>query len=300
MASLGATLNIAGAPNYVLSSQSAENGVALWTNPNDPQVQQRIIDMISELVTKYPVDGVIFDDRMRYSGINADFSEESRKAFEIYVGKQLTWPDDVLRPQVSFPALTRQTLPGPYFDDWRLWHALIIRNWLAHAAATVKGIRPTATVSVYVGSWYGEYFDYGSNWAADDFQAGFRPLTDAYRATGYAGLVDWMTTGCYYNLATVSEANATGETPGITVEAAGQLSNRCANNATWVYAGIQLINFDGNPEGLAHVLQAACASTQGIMVFDLSHKIEQFWPVFQQAFNKPALPPHAIPGLLAR
>ena len=88
------------------------------------------------------------------------------------------------------------------------------------------------------------------------------------------------------------------QSPGATIEAAGQLSNRCANNATWVYAGILLSNFEGNPEALARALQAAAASTQGVMVFDLSHKIEQFWPIFQQAFNKPAIPPHAVPGLL--
>jgi hypothetical protein len=46
------------------------------------------------------------------------------------------------------------------------------------------------------------------------------------------------------------------------------------------------------------VLQAACASTQGVMVFDLSHDIEPMWPVFAQAFRRSAQAPHQVPGLL--
>ena len=216
------------------------------------------------------------------------------------MGKPFTGRTDVLRMQVTFPALKRQLLPGPYYDDWRLWHALTIRNWVARAVATVKGIRPAATVSVYVGSWYGDYFDLGSNWAADDFQAGYRALTDAYRKTGYAGHAGLDDHRLLlhrfppWRRPTRRECRRM-----LAIEAAGQLSNRCANDHTWVYAGILLDDFRGNPDGLARALQAAAASTQGIMVFDLSHHIEQFWPVFQQAFSKPAIAPHAVPGLLA-
>ncbi len=49
---------------------------------------------------------------------------------------------------------------------------------------------------------------------------------------------------------------------------------------------------------MQQALQAAAASTQGVMVFDLSHNIDQFWPVFQSAFATPAAAPQAVPGLL--
>ena len=295
---VGAVAQINTVPTYVLSRDMAGAGVPLWTNPNSPAVQQRMLDIVTELVTTYPLDGVIFDDRLRYAAINADMGEASRKAFEAYVGRKLSWPDDVLKFDISYPAFTRRVSTGPQYDAWVLWRATTIRNWVAKAVNLVKIARPHATVSVYVGSWYGEYFAYGSNWAADDFQAGFRFLNDAFRQTGYAQLLDWMTTGCYYTTATVGEATASGGgNLGFNVEAAGQLSNRAANSAAWVYAGISLDRFDKNPEGLLRALQAATASTQGVMVFDLSHKIEQFWPVFKQAFRYPAKPPHAVPGL---
>jgi hypothetical protein len=112
-------------------------------------------------------------------------------------------------------------------------------------------------------------------------------------------MLDWISTGCYYPASTLAEAYANGGNLGTTIEAAGQLSNRCANSAAWVYAGISLDKFDRNPDGLLRALQAAAASTQGVMVFDLSHKFDQFIPVFKQAFRQPVRAPHTLPDLLA-
>jgi hypothetical protein len=203
---------------------------------------------------------------------------------------------------VEFPSLNRHVVPGPLYEDWLVWRAQALRNWLASAVQTVKAARPQTSVSVYTGSWYGEYPLFGVNWAADDFEAGFRFLTPSYQKTGFAGLLDWMTTGCYYPTPSVSEAIAAGKIPGASVEAAGQLTNRAANDQTWSYAGIQLADYSGRPEALKSALQAACASTQGVMVFDLSHfeyrNNEALWSVFEEAFKEPAQAPHTIRGLL--
>jgi hypothetical protein len=92
---------------------------------------------------------------------------------------------------------------------------------------------------------------------------------------------------------------AQGTAPGMTVEASGQLANRLVNDQTWTYAGIMLSDFRGNPDGLQDALQAAVGATQGVMVFDLSHEIEQMWDVFRQAFADPRKAPHQERGLLA-
>ena len=260
------------------------------TNPNDPAVQTRILSMVAEVVRGYPVDGVIFDDRMRYAGANADFSPITHAQFETFVGHPVRWPDDVFSYQVAYPSLAKRIVPGPSYDAWLVFRTLTIRNWLASAVATVKAIRPTAQVSVYAGSWYPDYPTLGSNWGADDFSAGLRFLTPSYQKTGFAGLIDWMTTGCYYPPGTVADAIAAGRSAGESVEAAGQFSNRAVNDQTWVYAGIALSNYNGHPELLARALQAATASTQGVMVFDYSHNIDQFWPTFTAAFSTPATP----------
>ena len=103
-------------------------------------------------------------------------------------------------------------------------------------------------MSTYVGSWYPDYPDVGANWGADDLTAGFRFLNESYRKTGWAGLTDFITTGCYYQNSTILEATSQGDNIGETVEAAGQFSNRAVNDETFVYAGLQLDKFKGKPE----------------------------------------------------
>jgi hypothetical protein len=254
--------------------------------------------MLGEVALNYPADGIIFDDRLRYAGLYADFSPATRQQFEQYVGKRLNWPDDIFRYQISFPTMERNEIPGPYYDSWLTFRALTLRNWLSDAVRVVKTARPQMTVNTYVGSWYPDYPEVGANWAATDIQAGFRFLNSAYQQTGWAGLTSFITTGCYYTTATIAEAVANNKPIGDTVEAAGQFSNRAVNDQTFVYAGIALDKFPGRPDQLRRVLQAAAASTQGVMVFDLSHNIDPFWPIFAEAFAKPALPPHAVPGLV--
>ncbi len=297
-APVGAQVSMLTNATFVPISARPEQQVPLMMNPNDPAVQTRILSMVAEVVRGYAVDGVIFDDRMRYAGANADFSPITHAQFEAFVGHPIRWPDDVFSYQVSYPSLAKRIVPGPDYDAWLVFRTLTIRNWLASAVATVKAIRPTAQVSVYAGSWYPDYPTLGSNWGADDFSAGLRFLTPSYQKTGFAGLTDWITTGCYYPPGTVADAIAAGRSAGESVEAAGQFSNRAVNDQTWVYAGIALSNYNGHPELLARALQAATASTQGVMVFDYSHNIDQFWPTFTAAFSTPATPPQAVPGLL--
>ena len=303
-APIGCLLALDNTSAYIPHAQMQEQ-VPLMMNPNRQDVQQRMRDMLREVCTNYEIDGVIFDDRFRYAGINADFSEETRRQFETYLapvlaGRTLRWPDDVFRYDFTFPTLARRVTPGPYYDAWLTFRALALRNWLAGAVAVVKAIRPNATVSTYNGSWYGDYAALGANWAADDFSAGFRFLTPTYQKTGYAGLTDWITTGCYYPTPTMADALSKGKSVGATIEAAGQLSNRAINDQAWVYAGLNVADYGEQPEKIKSAVQAALATTQGVMIFDLSAFDATIWSIFEEAFKESATAPHAVAGLLAQ
>jgi hypothetical protein len=285
-------------PQFLPIQDRPDQQIPLMMNPNHPQVQEYELSVLKEVVSGYDIDGVIYDDRLRYGGMNADFSPITQAAFEKYVGRRLAWPDDVFKFTLS-PALNRGIVPGPYYEAWMTWRAQTMRNFLLTARNTVKKARPRAQFSMYAGSWYGDYPRFGNNYAAPELEAGFWFLTPEYAQTGSAPLLDFLITGCYYPTATIAQAMAEGIGIGNSVEAAGQLSNRMVRDQTWVYGGISLDQYQGNPEGLRNALQACCGSTQGVMVFDLSHNIEPFWPVFRQAFMDPRRAPHQEPGLLA-
>lgn len=271
----------------------------LMMDPLSPDVQQRMLAIVNEVVSKYKVDGLLFDDRLRYAGMDAEFSAATQSQFETYVGEKLTWPDDVFKVTYS-PVLHKGLKPGRFYDAWMVWRALQMRNWVARVQRTVKSARQTALFGIYGGSWYGDYPALGSNYGAPSLEAGFEFLTPTYQETGFANLLDFFISGCYYTTPTIYDAMGEGKPIGSTVEAAGQLSNRVVDDQCWTVAGISLESFAGNPVGLKNVLQAACASTQGVMVFDLSHNIEPMWPTFERAFHFAARSPLAYPGELKK
>ena len=67
-------------------------------NPLNEEYRTHILNVLKEVVTKYPdLDGLMLD-RVRYDGITADFSSLSREKFEEYIGKKVAnFPEDIFR-----------------------------------------------------------------------------------------------------------------------------------------------------------------------------------------------------------
>ncbi len=279
-------------PDYVSFSDPREQQYPLMMNPNNLDVQRYEMSIAQEVAKNYPVDGIIYDDRLRYGGMNADFSELTRDLFEHHVQKKLTWPDDVFKFTLS-RNLIRGIKPGPYYDAWMSWRAQVLHDYLVKVKHAVKEVKPTAQLGLYVGSWYGDYPALGDNYGSPSSNAGFWFLTPGYKKAATAPLLDFLISGCYYSTPTVYDAMSRGIGIGNSIEAAGTLTNRIVRDECWTYAGIDLYDFQDNPAALLNALQAACASTQGVMIFDLSHGIDAAWPVLYKAFNQRKRPPHA-------
>jgi len=291
----GQKLSLDTKPTYMPISEQPGAQIPLMMDPNDPEVQNRALDMIHEVAAKYAIDGIIYDDRLRYSGINGDFSEITRSKFEDYVKAKLNWPDDVFKFTVT-PSLSHGIKPGKYYDAWIAWRAAQIQAYVERVKQTVKESRPAAQFGAYVGSWYGDYPALGHNYASPETEAGFWFSTPAFREAGTAPLLDFLICGCYYPTATIYDAMQNGTGIGTTVEAAGALCNRLVGGQTWTYAGIDCGDFANDPEGLQRAVQAACASTQGVMVFDLSHDMDHQWSTFAQIFHQKRVSPSQVAG----
>src|SRR5205085_7563292 len=84
-------------PLFVPISDRPDQQVPLMVNPVNPEVQDYELSIMKEFVGAYGVDGVLYDDRFRFAGINADFGDLTRAAFEEHIGKKLSWPEDVFK-----------------------------------------------------------------------------------------------------------------------------------------------------------------------------------------------------------
>lgn len=289
---------------YVKQKEGAEFRIAsdqqdqipLMMNPVHPKVQTRVLSFVKEIMTRYKPDGLLFDDRFRFHGLDGDFSKTSQSAFESYTHQKVSWPSDVYTWVQKSSKIGIK--PGKFFDAWLAWRAQILADFAIQVKKEIKSIKPQAIFGIYAGSWYGDYAKYGSNYASSGLQAGFPFLTRAYKMGGFANSLDLLITGCYYKLPTMIDAMEQATSPGVTIEAAGDISNRVARDQCWVYAGIQAIDFKGDTELFARSLQAAAATTQGVMVFDLSHNIDDYWPVFKRAFAHKLDAPHSHPEYL--
>jgi len=266
-----------------------------FVNPANPEVRKYLLDVIEEMVDRYAVDGVVFD-RMRYSSLQTDFSPLSRQLFEQWLGRPVErFPQDIY----TFDAVPgRPITRGPLFKQWLEWRAKTISDWQAEAAQAVQRRRPGAGVAAYVGSWYEDYYDVGVNWGAPDFAPGYDWMTDTYPATGYAARLSWITTGCYYPVAGRDDARQLGLPEDRTVQAAAETSVRAVNEATFVYAGLQLLDYKGKPEDFRKAVQMALQVTQGVMLFDLVYLEEyDWWNLLSESFPQPRRAPHDVPGL---
>jgi hypothetical protein len=176
------------------------------------------------------------------------------------------------------------------------WRAKQIQDYVKAVQATVRSARPGALMGAYVGSWYGDYPALGHNYASPSADTGFWFDTPTYAEAGTAPQLDFLIAGCYYETATIYDAMTSGKGIGVTVEAAGTLCNRLVRGSTWTYAGIDCGPFSDDPAGLERAVQAACASTQGVMVFDLSHDVDRLWPTFSKLFHQRRKAPHQVVG----
>ncbi len=120
-----------------------------------------------------------------------------------------------------------------------------MRDFLAQVRDVVKTTKPNVDLGVYVGSWYPLYYGVGVNWGSPNHSSGYDWWPDGYEQTGYANLVDYMCTGCYYSYPTRKEAAEKGEEQWKSVEAAADESINAVRDATFVYGSLYVYQVPG-------------------------------------------------------
>lgn len=288
----------AAAPQLV-PSEEGTRGHAVFVSAANPDVLRYEMGILAE-ICGYPIDGICLD-RVRFSGITADFSAWSRRSFEDYLGRTVErWPDDVFtyrRAEEPGEAKAGETIPdagerkargeeaaftqvhGPLYQQWLMWRAQTVRDVILKARSVVKEIRPTCVFADYTGAWYPEYFNEGVNWASP----GYDPARDYdwappnYQETAYAHLLDRLYSGWYYTAITEQEAIDAGTQPWASIEGAAHLIDRVVGDVCPVDGGLYLFQYKGNPELFRQCMRRTFDLSDGLMLFDLVYLEEYGW-----------------------
>lgn len=266
-----------------------------FVNPLYPEVREYELNIIKEIVTNYEIDGIVLD-RARYSSIYADFSDLSRSEFEKYIGSTIkNWPNDIF--SIKFSDSGEEIIQGPYYQKWIEWRAHNIFNFFFDAQALVKSIKEEVNFSTYVGSWYPYYYSEGVNWGSQDYYPKEPWASEDYYKYGFAGLLDFIQTGLYYEDITEQEAIESGNPKWMSVEGAANLSTEVVNEATFVYGSLYLLQYSGQPDRFKEAINTTLENTHGIMFFDLVYlELYDWWYILEDVLKKPHAP-HENPGL---
>ncbi|MEM7555424.1 MAG: glycoside hydrolase family 10 protein [Cyanobacteria bacterium P01_A01_bin.84] len=120
-------------PNWLTQKQDGSRtslsaaGEVVWLNPFHPQVQQFITDLVLEVVTKYNVDGIQFDDHM---SLPRDFG------YDNYT--KALYTEETGNPTPNNPA----------DQSWIKWRADKITAFMMQLNQAVKVNKPSAIFSV--------------------------------------------------------------------------------------------------------------------------------------------------------
>jgi hypothetical protein len=263
------------------------------TNPVHPEVQEHGLKIISELFTKYPqFDGIILD-RVRYDGIEADFSNLSKEQFEKYINQKIeNYPDDIYRWSKNEKG-EKFRVEGKLYKKWLEWRASVIYNFMTKAREVVKQINPEMKFGVYTGAWYPVYYEVGVNWASKKYDPSkeFDWATADYKNYGYAELLDIYTTGCYFFEVTKEEVEklneeiikrneaGMGKTKDFwySVEGSAEIAKKVMMNVVPVIGGLYVEQYKDHPEQFKRAIKMCLNKTDGLMIFDLVHIVNYGW-----------------------
>ncbi|MEF3305815.1 family 10 glycosylhydrolase [Paenibacillus sp. GYB003] len=250
--------------------QSAAPGkIVAFVNPANDEVRDYQLKSFEEVMKNYDVDGINLD-RGRYDSDFADFSDESKAKFRLYLqarGKTLEkWPDDVYKLTYEANGQAKR-VEGKYYTDWWAFRSSTIESFTKELRAIVdrysaqKGKR--ILMSTYVGSWYETLYTNGINWASPDFRYDprlnfpeSRIYTDDYYKTGYIRNLDFIMIGSYQKTAAEVSKYVT-------------LGNILTRNEIPMYASIALADI-AEPALQREVFQASLKNSDGLMLFEYS------------------------------
>jgi uncharacterized lipoprotein YddW (UPF0748 family) len=283
-------------------AQAPSEKIACFVNPLHPEARRHELDIVRELVTNYDIDGLVLD-RCRFSNLYNDFSDRTRDAFSQWLrihrpSRGISrWPQDVF----AFPQVPHgKAKEGPLYKPWLEFRAQVIRDFVADVAKIARSTKPSIVLGTYVGSWYPAYYEVGVNWGSPKTHLRYPWFTPEYPRTGYAEFFDWISTGCYYPVATKEDARANGLSEKGTVEFAAQLSDLAVADGAYVYAGIYAQDYLKHPETFIKALDAAGRQSQGWMIFDLSYVNDyNWWPYLESAYKFNVTPPERLKGVLS-
>lgn len=271
----------------------------VFLNPALAEVQKYEISILEEAATNYNIDGIMLD-RARYDRIESDFSPESKKLFETYIGKSVErFPEDIFEWKTNSKG-GFDRVQGKYFKEWIEWRASVIYNFFRDTRIAIKKINPNCVLATYTGAWYPSYYEVGVNWASNQYDPSrdYEWATANYKQYAYGELLDFYTNGNYYWNVTLEEyfksaGKHMNETDSeissgshLSVEGACKLSRKLLKGLPFA-GGMYVEDYKNDVNQFKKAVKMNLTESDGLMIFDIVHIINRnWWTPLKDAINE--------------
>lgn len=274
-----------GTRSRLVPETKLQEGMLVYVNPSNPDIQEREFSILEEVVKNYDVDGIVLD-RVRYDNFRVDFSNLSRRQFEQFIGETVErWPEDIYQMTQGTQGI--DTIEGKYYPEWIYWRASVIKDFMDEAEERVRVIKPNIRFGDYVGAWYPTYYEVGVNWASSKYDPSkeYEWATPGYRGTGYAETLDYLCPGLYYPELSIADAVAAGKKEYASLEGGIQMIDKVVGNSTKVYASLYYPAI-APPETFKKAVKMALGKTDGVMIFAMiNFEKENKWDLLKEALS---------------
>lgn len=262
-------------PNgQMLDIRDDKQKVGAFLNPARKDVRKYALSIVREIVKNYDVDAYALD-YCRYPADNSDFSKETHKAFERYLGKKVkNFPQDVYTWNADG---TKN--PGIYYKEWWAFRSHVISSFVKEVRDNIHAINNKIKLEYWAASWIHAIYGQGQNWASpkSDFSLNYPWGSEAYNETGFAPYLDTFLCGTYLE-------RIYGMDDPESIEYGIARAQKLIGNDCSVFGTIYALNHKTN---IADAVSICLEKSAGLMVFDIVQVIEMdLWDGIKEGIER--------------
>ena len=244
-------------PNgQMLDIRHDKQKVGAFLNPVRKDVRNYALSIVREIVANYDIDAYALD-YCRYPADNSDFSNETRKAFEHYLGKKIKrFPEDIFTWNADG---TKN--PGIYYKEWWAFRSGVISSFVKEVKENIQAINKKVELEYWAASWIHAIHGQGQNWASpkSDFSLNYPWGSEGYNETGFAPYLNTFLCGTYLE-------RIYGMDDPESIEYGIERAKKLIDGDCKVFGTIYALNHQTN---IADAVKVCLTNSEGLMVFDI-------------------------------
>lgn len=230
-------------------------------DPMYQEVQDILVAVASEVVTKYPKLKGISLDYCRYANNEGGWfgmGDNNMRGYAEY------WNEPV---PTHTEIVTATGGVGPKFAKWIEYRSSVVTGVIKRVHDAVKAINPDCEIHLWAGADWVNRYSVGQNWASKRFVPSGIPYTDTYSKTGFAEYLDVFVTGAYADAVWKKDNPATDWN----VEYFVNHWEEYTMGDCKCYGSIAAYAYGNRPKAQEDATYLCLQHTDGYMNFELSH-----------------------------